>query len=430
MSSALHASPVSRPWPALLLLAAGTGAAAEDWPQYNGPAHDRTSAEALGRRAWGEAGPPSAWKVRLGTGFSSFAIGGGKAYTLVGERVDGEDSEVCVALDAATGKELWRTPLGPAKYDGGGDAGTDDNSGGDGPRSTPSLAGDAVFVLDGRLVLWALSAATGEELWARDIVADHEGRLITWQSAASPLVDGERVFVAGGGPGESLLAFDKQSGETLWKAGDEMMTHATPVMATLHGVRQVIFLVQSGLVSVAPESGEVLWRAQFPYRTSTAASPVVHGDLVYCSAGYGVGAACFRISKEGERFAAEAIWRQQNRLMNHWSTPVCKDGLLYGMFSFKEYGSGPLKCVDMRTGETRWSVDGFGPGNCIRVGDDLVALSDAGELVLVAATPDSYRELARADVLAGKCWSSPAFSAGRIFVRSTREANCVDLSAP
>ena len=108
--------------------------------------------------------------------------------------------------------------------------------------------------------------------------------------------------------------------------------------------------------------------------------------------------------------------------MNHWSTPVAKDGYLYGMFSFKKYGKGPLCCVDIRTGETKWSVDGFGPGNCILVGGDLVALSDRGEVVLVEPNPERYGEIARADVLQGKCWSSPAFAEGELFVRSTKEA--------
>ena len=421
---------LQRPAAALAALLPLSATALADWPQYNGPAHDRTVAATLGLRAWGADGPPQAWKVAVGTGFSSFAVGGGRLYTLVGARSEGEEVEACIALDAASGKELWRTPLGQAEYDGGGDAGAEGNSGGDGPRSTPSLDGERVYVLDGRLVLYCLSAEDGSEVWARDLVAEHEGRNITWQNAASPLLVGERVLVAGGGPGQSLLAFDKESGELAWKTGDEKMTHATPVLAEIHGTPQAIFLVQSGLVAVAPDTGAELWRAEFPYRTSTAASPVVDGDLVYCSAGYGVGAACFRVSRSGEGFEAEPVWRKQNRLMNHWSTPVCKDGMLYGIFGFKEYGEAPLQCVELATGEIKWSTEGFGPGNCILVGEDLVALSDAGELVLVAAEPDAYRELARADVLSGKCWSTPAFSAGQVYVRSTEQAARLDLSAP
>ena len=187
--------------------------------------------------------------------------------------------------------------------------------------------------------------------------------------------------------------------------------------------------MQSGLIAVEPEGGEELWRTEFPYKVSTAASPVVEGDVVYCSAGYGVGAAAWRIDKKGTALAPELLWRASNKLINHWSTPVVKDGHLYGMFSFKEYGEGPLKCIELATGEERWAKEGFGPGNVILAGDVLVALSDAGEVVLAEAKPGAYSELARADVLEGKCWSMPALSDGALYVRSTREGARLDLGA-
>jgi outer membrane protein assembly factor BamB len=399
----------------------GSGA---DWPQYHGPNGDRTSSATLALRAFPGSGPPRVWRVDLGDGFSSFAVEGGRAYTLVRR----ERREVLVALDAGTGRELWSAPLGPGEYDGGGDAGADGNEGGDGPRSTPSAAGGRVVAFDAALGLHCFEGASGKPLWKHDILAEFAGRAIRWQNAASPLLEGDLVLVAGGGGDESLLAFDARSGEVAWARGDETMTHATPIAATIHGVRQAIFFVQSGLLAVAPETGAELWRTEFPYRTSSAASPVVGGDVVYCSAGYGVGAAAWRISKQGERLVPELLWRAANKLMNHWSTPVVKDGHLYGMFSFKEYGKGPLKCIELSSGEERWAKEGFGPGNCILVGDTLVALSDAGEVVLVEARPAAYREFARADVLDGKCWSSPAFSEGSLYVRSTREGVRLDLS--
>src|SRR5262249_49763622 len=157
------------------------------------------------------------------------------------------------------------------------------------------------------------------------------------------------------GEGKSLLAFDAADGALRWSRGDEKPTHATPIAATILGVRQAIYFLQSGLVSVVPETGVELWRTEFPYRTSTAASPVVSGDIVYCSAGYGVGAAAWRLAKEGDKLVPTLLWRAQNKLVNHWSTPVAKDGKLYGLFSFKDYGKGPLACVDLASGETRWS---------------------------------------------------------------------------
>lgn len=406
---------------ALLPLVPGV-AVAGDWPQYNGAASDRTSAESVAVRSF-DGEPPVVWRTPTNLGFSSFTIGGGQAFTLVSR----DSRETCVALDAESGEELWAVPMSAPKYDRGGDAGTDDNKGGDGPRSTPSLDEGHVYCFDSNLVLWCLEATTGQQVWKRDLVAEHAGRPIRWQSAASPLIVGDLIYVVGGGPGQSLLAIQKSNGEPRWMVGDEEMTHATPITATIHGVRQVIFYVQSGLIGVEPETGKELWRIPYDYRTSTAASPVVEGDVVYCSAGYGVGAGAFRITKKGDAFGHELLWRQRNKLMNHWSTPVARDGFLYGMFGFKKYGEAPLACIELATGETRWSTEGFGPGNVILVDDVLVALSDTGALVLVKAEPDAYHELARADLLDGKCWSSPAYSDGRLFVRSTSEAVRIDL---
>jgi outer membrane protein assembly factor BamB len=401
---------------------------AEGWPQYNGPNHDRTSHEVIALRKWPEPGPPEVWKVATNAGFSSLTIADGKVFTLVSRFHDGAEREHCVALEAGSGKELWSAPLSKPEYDRGAGAGADGNSGGDGPRSTPCYVDGRVIVLDSLLLLACFDAQTGKAIWKKDLVAEHEGRLIRWQSAASALVDDGRVFVAGGGAGESLLAFDSATGELVWKTGDERMTHATPIAATIHGVRQVIFYVQSGLISVDPATGQELWRQEYPYKTSSAASPVVFEELVYVSAGYGVGAGAFVIAHEEGEWSVELLWRKRNDLFSHWSTPVCKDGYLYGMFSFKKYGQGPLQCVELATGDVQWSADGFGPGNCILVGGDLVALSDAGEIVLVEADPGEYRELARAQVLEGKCWSSPAFADGQLYVRSTQEGARIDLS--
>jgi outer membrane protein assembly factor BamB len=152
--------------------------------------------------------------------------------------------------------------------------------------------------------------------------------------------------------------------------------------------------------------------------------------VVYCSAGYEIGAGAVRISRSGDGFTATEIWRiPRNRpLANHWSTPVYHDGHLYGMFSFREYGTGPLKCVELATGNVRWEQPGFGPGNVILAGNRLVALADDGHLAIIHATPVAYTELARAEILDGKCWSTPIVSGGRIYARSTTEAVCLDVS--
>lgn len=413
-----------------LTAAFASAALAGDWPFVRGPRGDGSSPEKISKK-WPDQGPKVLWKVNSDRGFSSFAVGGGQAFTLEWREVDGAAQEVLVARNADTGKESWVKPLGVVKLDGGGDAGTGDNKGGDGPRSSPTLDGDRVYVTSAKLVLACFSAKTGDELWRHDLIKEFAGRNIQWQNAASPLIEGSRVLVAGGGAGQSLLAFNKADGAVAWKAFDETMTHATPTAATLHGQRQVIFFVKSGLLALDPESGKELWRYAFPFRISTAASPVVAGDIVYCSAGYGVGAGAVKVTKNGGQFAATEIYRFQGDkpLANHWSTPVLHEGHLYGMFQFKEYGSGPVKCVEVATGKVKWEQPGFGPGHVVLVDGHVLALGDAGQLVLIKATPDKYQEVARADVLEGKCWTTPVVSGGRVYARSTKEAVCLDLAA-
>ncbi len=410
----------------LLLLAPGMHGA--DWPQYRGPNFNGTTPEKI-LKNWPDAGPRQIWKTPLNAGFSSFAVSGNRAYTLVLRDMEGVKSEACVALDADTGKEVWMAPLGFAKYDNGGDSGAPDNNGGDGPRSTPAVDGNRVYVISAGLILSAFNTADGKVAWRKDLVREHGARNISWQNAASPVIEGNLIFVCAGGEGQSLLCFDKRTGAVVWKGQSDKMTHATPVVTTILGHRQVIFFTQSGLVSVVPGTGTVLWRYAFPYKVSTAASPVVGGDIVYCSAGYGVGAAAVRVAKEGSGFKVTELWRKENKLVNHWSSSVYHEGHLYGLFGFKQWERVPLKCVELATGEEKWSVDGFGQGGIIIADGHVVALAENGDLVLVEANPSAYSEKARTKAVAGKCWNNVALANGRIYARSTKEAVCLDVSA-
>ena len=396
---------------------------AADWPGYRGARQDGISDEKL-NLDWAAHPPKVLWKIPLNTGFSSFAVGEGKALTQAVRDIGGEPREVCLALDAATGNELWAANLAAGKgYSGGGE--------GDGPRSTPTIRNGRVFVLTPDLVLHALDAQTGNPLWTHDLVRENAARNIQWNSAASPVADGGMVYVMGGGANQALLALDEKTGAVVWKTGTEAITHATPVLADILGQRQIIFFCQSGLVALSPGDGRLLWKFPYKYSVSTAASPVVCGDGVFCSAGYNVGGGACRITKADSGFAAEPLWQTpgNTEVANHWSTPVCKDGYLYGMFSFKN-AKGPLKCVEFATGKVLWSQPGFGQGNVVMAGGKLLALAENGDLVVVETDPQAYKELARIKAVEGKCWSTPAVSNGRIYVRSTREGVCLDASAP
>jgi outer membrane protein assembly factor BamB len=413
-----------------LLLAGVLVSVAADWPAYRNANGDGISLEST-TAPWPTGGPKRLWKVETPGGFSSFAVAASRAFAVLSRGQGSNNLETVVAWDANTGQELWAASTDPAQYPGGGDSGAPNNRGGDGPRSTPALDGNRVYFYSSVLGLHCLDAATGKPVWKRDILTEHAGRNISWKSALSPVIDGELVFVAGGGAGQSMLAFHKETGALAWKSGDEKLTHATPVVATLHGVRQVIFMMQSGLVAVGASDGRPLWKFSHPYRTSTACSPVVSGDVVFCTAGYEVGGAACQVTKTGDAFAARELWRHKGNAVaaSLWSPPVVKDAFLYGMISFKDFGDGPLKCLDLKTGEVKWQQPGFGNGNVILAGKHLIALTDDGHVVLVEATPDAFKEVSRFKAVSGKCWSTPALANGRLYVRSTKEGACFDLTA-
>ncbi len=398
-------------------------------PGFRGPKGDGTVATPRAVRDWKSIRLNKVWKKDTPAGFSSFAVGNGKAFTIVTDEVDGNKGEVLVAMDARTGMKAWAKPLGFAsKYDGGGDSGTPENKGGDGPRSTPLVDGKNVYAIDANLGVFCFDAATGKEVWKHDVMKENSGVQIKWQSAQSPVIDGNVLLMIGGGSDQALLGLDKNTGSVIWKGEDDKMTHSTPVIADILGAHQAIFFTQTGLVAVTPADGKVLWRAPFKFAVSTAASPIVWNDIVYCSAGYGVGAGAFKIAKEGDKFAATPIWRKEgNDIANHWSTPVMKDGYLYGMFSFKEYGKGPVGCVDIRTGDVKWKKEGFGPGQVILADKTVIAISDKGELVFFEASPEKYTELKRQKAVDGKVWSYPVLAYDHLFARSTKEGVCLEI---
>lgn len=412
----------------LPLIALAASAHATDWPQYHGPLGDSSTPDPI---SWPSSGPKPIWKVESPNGFSSFSVAVGRCFTIEGREADGAPQEVLIARTVADGRELWTAVLGVMNYgNDGGNSGASDNKGGDGPRSTPTVAGKVVIAMNADLVLRGFDAAAGKELWKIDLIADHGGKNIQWKNAASPLLFDGLVYVGGGGAGQAILAIDPADGKIAAKGFDEKMTHATPAAGKVADKPQIVFFLQSGLLAVEPKTLKELWRYAFPYKTSTAASPVIADNIVYCSAGYGVGAGAVKVTNAAGKWSVEELYRARgdDPLANHWSTPVFYKGHLYGMFQFKKYGNGPMKCVDVTTGKVKWEQEGFGPGNVVRSDDKILALSDAGELVLVAADPGAYKELGRTKVIEGKCWTTPVLSNGRVFVRSTKEAACCDVS--
>ena len=408
---------------AILALVASATLVAAEWSHIMGPTSDRKTKESVAPASLSGKSRP-VWEISVGGGFSSFVTGDGKAYTVI----PATGRETAIAVDRKTGKILWQTPMGETGYRSGGERGAPGNEGADGPRATPVFSQDRVFVFGAHFDLYALDCRTGKVLWKRELLKEFGGKEITWSNAASPLVVRDRVLVAGGGSNQAYVAFRADNGEVLWKAGTDRPTHSTPILATIGGKEQALFMAERGIVARDPADGRELWHYPFPYRTSTAASPVVWGDVINCAAAYGVGGGACEVKQKGETWEVTELWRSPgNETAAHWSTAVAHDGHLYGIYGHRDFGANAVKCVDIRTGKVKWEKPGFGPSQVIMAGDRLLATTDSGEAVLIEPVPTAYRELARAKVIEGKVWASPAVSDGQVLLRSTSKGVCLQL---
>ncbi len=307
---------------ALVLLGHVT-AWATDWPQYRGPATDGSSPDAIAT-TWATNSPAFVvWRsASLTNGFSSFAVSQGRAFAMLSQ-VDGSGNllECCAAVDAATGANLWVTPIDSALWDptvnyNGGD-GTAPYDTGDGPRTTPSVNAGLVFALSGLMHLVCLNATNGSVIWSNDLPSAYGASTISWENAASPCLDNDLLFVnLNSSPNnQNLAAFRAADGSLAWSSQNENVTHTTPVVATIQGVRQVIFATQTGLVSLDRTSGAFLWTSTYPFSpigTSMGASPLVYSNLVYCTAAYGRVAFVVQVTLSGGSWTPMQLWYKPN----------------------------------------------------------------------------------------------------------------------
>jgi outer membrane protein assembly factor BamB len=416
-------------------------ASAGDWPQYRGPTGNGVSIERINKNWTGSVTNP-VWLVLLTNGITSLTVGGGRVYTQVGWDIVEEPpsllarKESCVALNATHGEILWSTVTDasdtyPYLYSDFGVGYTDD-----GPRSTPILHGDSVYVLSSYLKLYRLNATNGAMIWSTNLVDGFGANVIPWQNAASPVIENGLVFVNANTGTQSFMAFNATNGALVWRSQNEALTHATPVLATMHGVRQLIWATQSGLVSVNPTNGARYWKATYPfgYSTSLGSSPVIHQDYVFITANYSMSAYAVQIAISNTVQVPQPRWTNTVQ-RSHWSTPVAHAGHLYGMF-YPDNANGQLRCVDLATGATRWATNNFGRSSLLLVGTNLLCLTERGSLVLVAAQTNAYQELGRFLAIpnyhsdTNKCWNAMALSDGQVYIRSTAFAARYDLSMP
>jgi outer membrane protein assembly factor BamB len=429
----------------LLCLIAPLLVQATDWPQYRGPNTDGISPDLIATN-W--ATSFVVWtNSSLTNGFSSFAVSQSRAFTLISRSNGSELLECCAAVDAATGANLWATPIGIAPWDptaeAYGGSGERPYYLGDGPRTTPSVSDGLVFALSGSNNLVCMNAINGSVIWSNSL-CDRWGASADpyYQNAASPRIDGNLIFVNLNTSTTSgtLAAFRTSDGRMEWSSQNENATHATPVIATIAGVRQVVFATKTGVVSLDRTTGAFLWKFVYPFSpisVAMGASPVVYSNIVYCTASYGRGAAAARVTLNNGTWTVTQMYYISGSF-NHqsiWMTPVHYNGYIYALCGGNStFLTPPLNCIELATGDLKWAVDGFGMGGLILVYTNLLMLTEDGQLVLADPNPGAYTERARFRAFEftmnapGKCWNSPAFSDGRIYARSTRGGICMDVS--
>jgi outer membrane protein assembly factor BamB len=381
------------------------------WTGFRGPLRHGDYRERPILTTWPAVLGP-VWKQLVGGGHASFAIANGRAFTI--EQRGGE--EIVAAYDVRSGRELWAQGWSGAFREA---------MGGDGPRATPTWHDAVVYALGAEGELRALHEADGRQVWRTNILQDAGASNLEWGMAASPLVVDDLVIVAPGGrSGRSVLAYDRRSGRQVWAALDDKASYAAPQLATVHGVRQVLIFSASRLASVRPEDGTLLW--DFEWRGGggagiNVAQPIVLGDRVFISTGYGVGSAMLQVERTGDQFSVRELWRS-NRMKNQFTSSVHHDGFIYGL------DEGILACIDAATGERHWKAGRYGDGQVLLASGHLIVSSDTGDLVLVRATPEGHKEVARSPALNGRTWNHPAIAAGVLLVRNSNEMAAFNLN--
>lgn len=399
----------------LFLLIAAMAAVAADWPQYQGPKRDGSSAETGLLRTFPKDGPKVLWRKEAGSGWSGPVVAGERA--ILFHRIENEEVVECV--EAATGKEVWRKAY-PARY-------RDDFNFDNGPRSTPSIASNSVFTLGADGDLTAFDFANGKQLWQRNVNRDYKVPKGYFGVATSPLLMGDKLLVNVGAKGAGVVAFDPANGKELWKIADDGVSYSSPVTAEIDGEQLAVFFTRAGLLAVSPERGEV--RYSHPWRprinaSVNAASPIVSGSQIFLTTSYSTGAILLEAAK-GE---LKEIWKGDESLSCHYNTPILVKGFLYGIDGRQEGRQTRLRCVDWKTGKVIWSKDEFGCAT-LTVADGLIlAFCESGELVMFEPTEKNYKELARAAIFdKPPCRAAMALSGGKLFARDSAKWICVDV---
>lgn len=372
-----------------------------DWHQWRGPNRDGISTEKGWLSVWPEGGPKVLWKTSVGTGYSTVSVSGGRVYTMG----NSEKTDTVYCLDAKTGAEVWKHSY-PCVAEGGGHPGT---------AATPTVDGKVVYTLSRDGDLFCLDADTGKVIWSKVLQKDFNAKAPGWGFACSPLVL-DNWLILDVGP---TLALDKATGELVWKSKEYTPSYSSPFLFKFNGLRRLAVFPATGLVVLDAENGKEL--GMLPWKGGpdvNAVTPIVFSDKIFISSGYDTG--CVLAQFSGDKLTT--VWQNKN-MRNHFNNCVLWEGHLYG------FDETTLKCLDFQTGEEKWSQRGLGKGSLMLADGKLIVMGDKGDLVIAEASPESFKEISRAKVLSGLCWTVPVLSGGKLYCRNEEGALvCLDVS--
>lgn len=393
------------------------------WTQWRGKDRTGISEDKGLLKTWPEDGPPKAWQSNgLGGGYSSIVIADGKIVTM--GKYGSETRMVAVALE--DGSKIWEVAVG----------------GGDAPNCTPTIDGEFVYGLSHGGDLLCAELATGKEVWRKSFPRDFGGKMMSdWGYSESPLVDGERLIVTPGAPDAAIAALDKRTGDVIWKsalppnpgpAGKDGAAYSSIVIGNGGGIKQYVQLVGRGVIGVEAESGRFLWGYnRVANTTANVPTPIVSGDLVFCSSGYGDGgSALLRLTGKRGQITMQEVWYKTSReLQNHHGGMI-----LIGDHVYMGHGhnNGFPVCFDLKTGRELWKPGrGAGSGSAAVVYADghLYFRYENGTMALIAANPEKYELKGKFDIAInnGQSWAHPVVFNGKLFLRDQDEMICYDI---
>lgn len=382
----------------------------EDWAEYRGPLRDGIVRHSAMRTDWEKRPPVALWRHPVGLGWSSFAVAEGLAFTQEQRR----ELEVVVCYDVLTGTLHW-SHSDQARFS--------EPLGGDGPRATPTLHEGRLYSFGATGILNCLDSQTGQKIWSHNVLLENSLPNSTYGMAGSPLVHEEVVIVnPGGNENRGLMAFHRITGQLVWSAGNDGASYASPQLATVDGQQQILLFDRAGVGGHNPRSGKELWKFAWANSSGISGSqPLVLGrNQVIASTGYGVGTVCLQVNHSADTWTVESLWTS-NQLRLKFNSAVVKEGFLYGL------DEGILTCFNPVEGKRQWKGGRYSFGQILLVGEWLLILAESGEVALVEARPDRYREQAKFQAIQGKTWNYPVLWQGLLLVRNGHEMACYDL---